>query len=264
MSKQNATPLTFDKYLANLHADQRAALQRVRKNIQSIIPEAKEGVSYGMPAFLVNGKAVAALLAGKNHCSYFPMSGRVVAALAKELKGYDTSKGTIHFPSDKPLPTALVRKLIKARLAEIGDRVKTTVKKQVRKPVISQTDPAVIAFMKKLKHPLKKEIETVRKIILGVNPDISEGIKWNVPSFRTVDYFATFHVRSTSSLQLIFHTGAKVKEIAKTGLKIADPDGLIKWLAKDRCMVTLGKGKEIESNRKALEAIIRQWINYLY
>jgi len=125
MSKTNATPLTFDKYVINLNVDQRTALQKVWKTIKSIIPEAKEGVSYGMPAFLVNGKAVAALLAGKMHCSYFPMSGRVVAALAKELKGYDTSKGTIRFPPDKPLPTALVRKLVKARLAEIEERVKT-------------------------------------------------------------------------------------------------------------------------------------------
>ena len=219
-----------------------------------------------MPAFFVNGKAVAALLAGKKHCSYFPMSGRVVAALAKELKGYDTSKGTIHFPPDKPLPTALVRKLVKARLGEIEERAKTkskpALKKQVSKPISSQTDTAVIAYLKKLDHPLKKEIETIRKIILSVSLDISEGIKWNVPSFRTTDYFATFHVRATDSVQLIFHTGAKVKETAKTGLRIADPDGLIEWLAKDRCLVTLGKGNEMESNRRALEAIIRQWINY--
>ena len=125
MSKTNATPLTFDKYVINLNVDQRTALQKVWKTIKSIIPEANEGVSYGMPAFLVNGKAVAALSASKQHCSYFPMSGRVVAALAKELKGYDTSKGTIRFPPDKPLPTALVRKLVKARLAEIEERVKT-------------------------------------------------------------------------------------------------------------------------------------------
>jgi len=263
MNKAKDAELTFEKYLATLNADQRAALQKVWKTIQTILPEAEEGVSYGMPAFLVNGKAVAALYASKQHCSYFPMSGHVVAALAKELKNYDTSKGTIRFPPGKPLPAMLVKKLVKARLAEIGDRIKTNVKKQASKLSSDQFDPAVIAYLKKLDHPLKKEIEAVRKVILGVSPDIREGIKWNVPSFRTTDYFATFHVRATDSVQLIFHTGAKVKQTATTGVKIADPNGLIQWLAKDRCMITLGKGKQIQANRQAFEEIVSQWITVL-
>jgi hypothetical protein len=115
-------------------------------------------------------------------------------------------------------------------------------------------------FMRELDHPLKKDIETVRQIILNVDPGIDEAIKWNAPSFRTTDFFATFNLRSRERVQLIFHTGAKVKATAATGINIADPSGLLKWLARDRCLVTLGVGKDIRAKREAFEAIVREWI----
>jgi len=126
-----------------------------------------------------------------------------------------------------------------------------------------QTDPAVVKFLSELNHPLKKEIEAVRKIILGVSPAIHEGIKWNGPSFRTTEYFATFFLRATDGVQLIFHMGAKVKDNSTKGMQIADPAGLIKWLARERCMVTLGAGREIQANKAALEAIVRAWIGQM-
>ncbi|XXF80769.1 DUF1801 domain-containing protein [Myxococcaceae bacterium GXIMD 01537] len=124
-------------------------------------------------------------------------------------------------------------------------------------------DPAVDAFLRELEHPLKQEIEAVRRIILDAAPEIREAIKWNAPSFRTTDFFATFNLRSKEGVQLVFHTGAKVKATAKTGLPIEDPAGLLKWLAKDRCLVTLGAGPEIEARRAAFEAIVREWIRWL-
>lgn len=124
----------------------------------------------------------------------------------------------------------------------------------------SHNDDAVAAYLATLSHPLKKEIEAVRAIILAVSPAISEGIKWNVPSFRTEkDWFATFNVRSKDSVQLIFHLGAKVRVDLKA-FKLADPNGLMKWLGKDRAMVTLGVGRDIPANRKAFEGIVRAWI----
>ncbi|HQR06016.1 MAG TPA: DUF1801 domain-containing protein [Gemmatales bacterium] len=260
MTKPIKKPMTFDEYLASLSGKERATLQTIRQTIHKIVPQAVEGISYGMQAFLLDGKPLAALAANTHHCSYFPMSGAIVPALARELKSYDTSKGTVRFDADKPLSTTLVRKLVKARLAEIEGQSSSKV---ASNRASKQTDPAVVAFLKALKHPLKKEIEAVRKIILGVSASIQEGIKWNVPSFRTTDYFATVFLRSTETVQLIFHTGAKVKATATTGLKIDDPAGLLKWLAKDRCMVTLGKGREIQAKRKAFEAIVRQWIESL-
>jgi hypothetical protein len=126
----------------------------------------------------------------------------------------------------------------------------------------SQTDPAVIAFLRELDHPLKQEIETVRQIILSVSPEIREGIKWNAPSFRTTEYFATLNLRAKDGkdrVWLILHTGAKVKDNTKV-MQIDDPAGLLQWLARNRCLVTFGDGREIQSKRTALEAIVRDWI----
>jgi len=118
-------------------------------------------------------------------------------------------------------------------------------------------------FMRELDHPLKRDIEIVRQIILNIDPGISEAIKWNAPSFRTTDFFATVNLRSRERVQLIFHTGAKVKGVATTGISIADPAGLLEWLAKDRCLVTLGVGKDIQTRRAAFEAIVREWIRWV-
>jgi hypothetical protein len=138
-------------------------------------------------------------------------------------------------------------------------------KKRVTKPPDKEAreDPQVLAFLQTLEHPLKAEIEAVRQMILGVDRSIAEGIKWNVPSFRTTDYFATFNLRSKESVQLIFHTGAKIKESATKGVPVSDPEGLLKWLAKDRCLVTLGSRGEVETNRPAFQALVAEWIKAL-
>jgi hypothetical protein len=127
-------------------------------------------------------------------------------------------------------------------------------------PGSSQTDPAVIAFLRELDHPLKQEIEAVRQLILDVSPEIREGIKWNAPSFRTTEFFATFNLRARDRVRLVLHLGAKVKETPAKGLRIADPAGLLEWLAEDRCLVTLGDGKDVQAKGPALQAILREWI----
>jgi len=112
---------TIDDYLATVDSDKRAVLEKLRKTIKSIVPKAEECFSYGLPAFRLNGKPIAAFAAAAKHCAYYPMSGSVIAALKEELKDYETSKGAIRFQADKPLPATLVRKLLKARLAENSD-----------------------------------------------------------------------------------------------------------------------------------------------
>lgn len=112
-------PNSPDAYLAQLSPEKRATLERVRQAIRAAAPEAEEGMSYGMPAF-IQGKPLAGYAASANHCAYYPMSGTVVASLKHELEGYETSKGAIRFPIGKPLPATLVRKLVNARLAEIA------------------------------------------------------------------------------------------------------------------------------------------------
>lgn len=109
---------TIDEYLAALSDDdKRAALEKLRKTIRSAAPGAEECISYRLPAFRLDGMLVA-FGATASHCAFFPMSSTTVAAFKKELDDYDTSKGTIRFQPDHPLPAALVRRMVKARIAE--------------------------------------------------------------------------------------------------------------------------------------------------
>ncbi len=109
---------TIDGYLAGVSGPQRAALDKLRKTIRSIVPKAEECISYGMPAFRLDGKVVAGFIATSKGCSYFPFSGSTLKTLAADVEGYDQTKSALHFSPDEPLPKALVRKLIDARIAE--------------------------------------------------------------------------------------------------------------------------------------------------
>ena len=119
--KSKARPTTIDEYLAAVSDQQRAALTKLRQTIKAAAPLAEECISYQIAAFRHNGMLVG-FGATKNHCAFYLMSGSAVADFADELESYDTSKGTIRFSADKPLPKALVRKLVKARLAQNAAR----------------------------------------------------------------------------------------------------------------------------------------------
>jgi uncharacterized protein YdhG (YjbR/CyaY superfamily) len=110
-------PKTIDEYLNQLTPEKRAALQQLRKAIRSAAPKAEECISYGIPAFRQDGLLVG-FGAAANHCSFYPMSSSTVKTHEEELKSYDTSKGTIKFAPEKVLPASLIKKLVKARLAE--------------------------------------------------------------------------------------------------------------------------------------------------
>ena len=102
----------IDRYLASLDEPKRSTLEALREAILEIIPEAEQGISYGVPAFRLEGKVVAGFAAFKNHLSYLPHSGSVFPELGDEIAKYKTSSGALQFPIDRPLPKALVRKLI--------------------------------------------------------------------------------------------------------------------------------------------------------
>lgn len=117
-AKRTAAPKNTDEYLARVPQPARSTLEKVRAAIRAAVPpEATEAISYGMPAFKYKGTLVW-FAAFRDHCSLFPTAS-VIESFKKELKGFRTSKGTIHFPVDKPLSAALVKKLVKARIAAI-------------------------------------------------------------------------------------------------------------------------------------------------
>ena len=120
MPAAKTKPRTIGEYLAGVNADQRAALEKLRQTIHVTAPRAEECISYGLAAFRLNGRPLVAFGAWANHCAFYPMSSATLKAFQKQLKDFATSKGTIRFSTDKPLPAALVKKLVKARRAEIG------------------------------------------------------------------------------------------------------------------------------------------------
>jgi uncharacterized protein YdhG (YjbR/CyaY superfamily) len=112
-----AKPQTIDEYLAPLSKEKRAALEQLRRTIKSAAPRAEECISYGIPGFRLGGRLLVSFGAAAQHCAFYP-GAHPVKAHQVELKAYDTSKGTIRFPADSPLPATLVRKLVKTRIAE--------------------------------------------------------------------------------------------------------------------------------------------------
>ncbi|HUI82598.1 MAG TPA: DUF1801 domain-containing protein [Candidatus Binatia bacterium] len=121
-AKRSRGPKDVAEYLARVPEAARSSFAELRATIQSAVPrDAIEIISYGIPAFRRGGVLVW-FAAFSNHCSLFPTAA-IIDEFRDELEGFSTSKGTIHFPVDKPLPTALIRKIVKARVAQMGDRV---------------------------------------------------------------------------------------------------------------------------------------------
>jgi uncharacterized protein YdhG (YjbR/CyaY superfamily) len=117
-AKGRSAAKSVDEYLAGIPEPARSTLNKVRAAIRSAAPaESTEAISYGIPAFKYKGRPLVWFAAFSDHCSLFPTAS-VIEAFKDELKGFSTSKGTIHFPTDKPLPATLVKKLVKARLAQ--------------------------------------------------------------------------------------------------------------------------------------------------
>ena len=118
VGKINSTSGDVDAYLGKVPEPARTTLEKLRATIRSVVPpETTEKLSYGMPAFHYKGGLVA-YAAFKNHCSFFPMQASLIDEMKDELKAYRTAKGTLHFPQDMPLPATLVKKMVKARIAE--------------------------------------------------------------------------------------------------------------------------------------------------
>ena len=116
MSKQEV-----DAYIAAVDEPKRSTLQQLRETIRAVLPEAEEVIAYRVPAFRVEGGVVAGFAAFKNHLSYLPFSGSVLPALESEIVGYGHTVSALHFPIDRPLPRALVAKLIDVRLGQIRE-----------------------------------------------------------------------------------------------------------------------------------------------
>jgi uncharacterized protein YdhG (YjbR/CyaY superfamily) len=119
MASAKQEPRTIDEYLARVQPNQRAALEKIRQTIHAVAPGAEECINYGIPAFRLNGQSLFFFAAFAKHCSFFPGSSATLKEFRNDLKTFQTSKGTIRFTPEKPLPATLVKTLVKARMANI-------------------------------------------------------------------------------------------------------------------------------------------------
>lgn len=116
-------------YIASAPQESRAKLKELRSIIKSLIPQAEEGISYGMPVFKLNGKSLICFAGYKHHIGFYPMSGTFIKSYQEDLKNYKTSKGAVQFPIEKPLPITLIKKLVKGKLQEFKMEEPKTVDK---------------------------------------------------------------------------------------------------------------------------------------
>ena len=232
VAKSRTKLTTFDSYLAAVSPDKRAALEKLRKIIKSVAPKAEEYISYGLAAFRLNGKPLVAIGASANHCAFYPMDNTTVAAHKDELKGYETSKGTIRFKADKPLHATLVRKLVKARIAD-NMKSKSTSKAGAKgnpgtraaKPVklLSGGNPqiakgygdapvqAYIAAMPGWKSDVWRRLDA---LIERTVPDVRKAVKWNSPFYGIEDHvwFLGIHVFA-KYIKVAFFRGASLRPL---------------------------------------------------
>jgi len=118
---------------------------------------------------------------------------------------------------------------------------------------------SVDAYIAALEHPHKEGLQSLRNAILHVDSRIREEVKWNAPSFYLVDHFATFRLHPGSIFQLILHTGAKAKRVPKQ-FCLDDPQGIVKWAAKDRCIIAFESDADAKAKRAEVTRIVKQWI----
>lgn len=126
----------------------------------------------------------------------------------------------------------------------------------------SDKEADVEAFMQRLDHPFKADIDQLRKAIKGISPAIREEIKWNAPSFKTEDHFATFKLYPPKSIQLVLHTGAKPKKPPQV-FRLQDPHKLLTWAAPDRCVLTLRSSDQAAEMRDVVVKMVKEWLGQL-
>lgn len=238
---------TIDDYIAVAPKEAQAALKQLRKTIKAAAPEATEVISYQIPTFRLNG-ALVGFAAMKDHLTFHLMNTEVLTEHAADLKGYALNKGSIRFQANKPLPATLVKKLVKARIAQNEGRA---AKKAAKKT--QSNSAAVDEFIDNLDHPFKAEVQAVRKIIKGVNSNLTEEIKWAAPSFSYKGYLVTFNLWAKDRVHLVFHNGAILRDKA----------GLLEGDYPDRRMMYFANMKEVKAKKAALEDYVSQWVKLM-
>jgi uncharacterized protein YdhG (YjbR/CyaY superfamily) len=250
---KTAPAKNVDEYISQFPAEVQVSLNKLRKTIKAAATKAEEMISYQMPAYKYNGMLVY-FAAYKNHIGFYP-TGSGIEAFKKELSAYKGAKGAVQFPIDKPIPLALITKIVQFRVQanlekDLTKKKKTTPAKPVKakKPT---DEEQVTAYMSQLEPGVKAEIDAVRKIIKKANPKLNERIKWNAPSYHYKEDIVTFGPYRTQKLLLVFHHPA----VVKIKSEILEGD------YKDRRLVRFKNIAEAEKKKKELTRIINEIVH---
>lgn len=247
-----------DEFIAGFPTATQIMLKKIRAIIQKAAPKATETISYGIPTFVQEGNLVH-FSGYKTHIGFYPGASGV-EAFTKELSNYVTSKGTVQFPLDKPLPAGLITQIVKFRVLQNLEKAQTKKggKKEKAAPATVKSkkptdEEQVKAWINDLAPAVKSEIETVRKIIKAASPKLSERIKWNAPSYYYKEDILTFGPYKTQKLLLVFHHPVVVKV----------KSDLLQGTYKDRRLVYFKDKAEATKNKKELTRIITEIIQLI-
>lgn len=262
---------TVDEFLKKrVLPEHRPIVERLRALMRKAAPRAREIVTYGILGWKAE-RIVAVVSPTKKDITFAFSRGADFRDKHGLLGGVGHVSKHVKMKSTAEIDEVALKDYIGQALALDGEK-RTTVKKikgtkatpkstaAVKKSAKVET---VDGFLAALDHPMKREIEALRAIIGGADPSIAEGVKWNAPSFRTTEYFATINCRSKRGLGVVLHFGAKVRDDTKKGVAIDDPSGLLEWLSTDRAMATFTDAKDIIAKKAAFAAVIRSWIRYV-
>lgn len=246
---------TADEYIAAFPEEVQQLLHQMRKSIKKSAPKAEESVSYGMPAYKYLGRPLVYFAGFKKHIGFYATPNGH-AQFKKELAIYKQGKGSVQFPIEKPLPLALVSRIVQFRVQENETKASAKPLKPLKRteplpPVKSSNTEQVAAYMAKLQYPLKAETEVLRAVIQKAGKKLSERIKWNAPSYHInkIDLF-TFNFGDPTCIRIIFHHPhiVKIKSV------------LLKGDYKDRRIVYLKDAAAVKAGKKELQNIIQQLV----
>ncbi len=243
----------IDGYISVFPEQTRQKLQQVRAQIKKTAALAEETISYGIPAFKLNGYQLVYFAGYKNHIGLYPAP--VSSGLfKKELSAYKTGKGTVQFPLDQPLPLDLVARIVQFRIDENEERLQKRKTKSGSTPKTKSSktsgEEKISTYLDKLDEKTKTEVEVIRKVIRKANPLLEERIKWSAPSYHYKEMdLLTFGPPKDDKVLLVFHHPAIVK--------IKSP--LLEGTYKDRRLIYFQGKADISRKKKALENIIREF-----
>jgi uncharacterized protein YdhG (YjbR/CyaY superfamily) len=251
-----ARPQTIDDYLATLDDGARRTLESVRASIRKAAPNAEETISYGFPAFRLNGKLLACIRGARAHCSYHPMSGRIVAANRAALKDHETSTGTIRFPNGAPLPLRIVRLLVNARIAEMeaAPAKKATSRRPAAKAAseprtaragaTASPEAAIKGFLAKYDPAIASQLRACRRTIRALVP---RGFEMVYDNYNGLVFGFSPTERPSDALLSIVGYPRWVGLAFLQGASLADPDGLLQGTGRQVRGLRLGGPRDLDA-----------------